>query len=46
MTTRKLAIRLGLATALSVVTFGGGGCATSGPLHVYSLASATAPEIR
>jgi hypothetical protein len=45
MTTRKLGARLALAAVLSAA-FGGGGCATPGPLHVYSIAHANAPEIR
>src|SRR5471032_2047214 len=45
MTTRKLAARLLLAAALCALALGGGGCATPGPLHVYSLASPTAPDI-
>lgn len=46
MTTRKLAARLALAMASAWLAFGAAGCATPGPLHVYSLANATAPEIR
>ncbi len=43
---RKLGARLTFAAALSAVALSGGGCATPGPLHVYSVATATAPEIR
>ena len=39
MTTRKPIRRFALEAALACVAFGGAGCATPGPLHVYSLAS-------
>ncbi len=39
LTTRKHPGRLTLGAALACVALGGAGCATSGPLHVYSLAS-------
>ncbi len=42
MTTRKLAAALLAITSWLALA----GCATPGPLHVYSIASASAPEIR
>jgi len=45
MTTRKHLVRLDLALVLSAVAFGGGGCATPGALHLYSLPNATATSV-
>ena len=39
MTTRKHLNKFGLVATLTCVAIGGGGCATPGALHVYSLAS-------
>ncbi len=50
MTTRKHAAALGrllvALAALAGVIVGGAGCATPGPLHVYSLGAADEPSVR
>ena len=45
MTTRKRLVRPFLAAALAGLVMGGTGCATSGPLHVYSLPAANSDQI-
>jgi len=46
MTTRKHLVRFALVADLAGVALGGAGCATPGPLHVYSLASTAHETVR